>query len=85
MNIQYLHRIIEHCLASFLSIYPVFPFSLNAGPRDGSKGPAGMEVLELELLPSVNFRNRLIVVNNRLIVLIINLNMTSPWHDLTGL
>jgi hypothetical protein len=30
----------------------------------------------LELFPSVNFRNPLIVVNNRLIVLIINLNMT---------
>ena len=37
----------------------------------------------LELLPSANFRNRLIVVNNRLIVLIINLNMTCPyWFNL---
>ena len=37
---------------------------------------------KVELLPSVNFRNRLIVVKNRLIsinrILIINLNMTCP-------
>ncbi len=37
----------------------------------------------LELLPSVNFRNRLIVVNNRLLSInrIVNyiLNMACPW------